>query len=633
MNMYQMIKRKKDTPIQPFQGLERIPSEREAIFGREQQSQQLSKSMKEVVDNPLLAEIVENGGESNPVKQKRKSKSTREIPFNPSSSLFQNSSPEDRSPQRSPKESPQKANQKSPKRLTENVPTKDFLSSLVEEVDSSAPTHASVGELVFEPDDNGGNNIPRNATPPASKRRPEEYQTPEQEQQQEIKFSPRQVKAVAVFEAGAESDDETYIRDEHYDQQHDQQPGQKPDQQPDRNSEEKDIRRNDENDGEKTNEFAAEYFKRHLAKSINQSHEQIHDKKPELNPAHFVKQGPVQYSTPNLEQHSPKKSQPVRFREEIDVSYAPSYGGAINRFSATNKRMDSTVSRYQNVVNDNTSVYDDGLSVCDTVFTHDYASGVPTNLDLMDPTSFDVMTIASMDDGTVMEDATVVEDEAFQGELWTRLQKKRSVMKPTIDSGDDRVQTKYNKYRNLASYGNRPTATNIRQSATLRQSASILQSSSTRQSAATNQSSSRRRQPRRESTGDSSMQLALGTRHTLSIGTLNVEQSDRIMEQRQSGIQDMHQNVDKRVSTMNNSNEKDLNFLREQLHHVRSSETPRKNDGEHESVLHAFTLAAPVRDNNSHRGPQTMQDVQRSEKKYQQKNNVGIKDLHQQHNN
>jgi len=589
MNMYQMMKRKKGAPIEPFLGLEGEPETAEATFEGERGLQQQSKSMKEAVNHPLISESSENGG-----KEKRKSVSSPEIPL--SSQEQSNSSSEERSLQRALQESLQIA--------TQNVPSKDFFLSLVEEVGSSAPTHGSIGELVFEPNANGGNTTPRNATPPPFKWQPKEIHTPEQQQEEseEIRFSPPQVKAVALCEDDVGSDDDTYIRDEHYEQQ------------PKRNIE-RNIEQNDDDD-EEGDEFAAEYYRRHLAKSIHQSHDQ--------NPAQFVQQGLAQYSNQKPEEYSPKKSQPVRFREDIDVSYAPSYeapAGNINRFSPTQNRMDSTVSRYQNAMNDNASVYDDGLSVCDTVytqqtFTHAYP---PTSTDLMDPNSFDVNTYASMDDETVMDDATVVEDEAFKGELWTRMQKKKSVMKPTVDGGDTRVQTKYNKYRDLQTSDDSYT-TNIRQSNAMRQSMPVHRQSTTR------------RQPRRESTGDSSMQLASGARNTTSAGILNVGQGNRSMEQRQSGIQDMYENVDKRISTMNTSNAKDMNFLREQLHHVRSSENPRASDGERESVLHNFTLAAPVRDNCSQRGVQTLQDVEHTEKKYKQKAQIGEKDMYHQRN-
>eukprot|EP00547_Thalassionema_nitzschioides_P000584 CAMPEP_0194210734 /NCGR_PEP_ID=MMETSP0156-20130528/9052_1 /TAXON_ID=33649 /ORGANISM="Thalassionema nitzschioides, Strain L26-B" /LENGTH=262 /DNA_ID=CAMNT_0038938115 /DNA_START=68 /DNA_END=856 /DNA_ORIENTATION=+ len=69
-----------------------------------------------------------------------------------------------------------------------------------------------------------------------------------------------------------------------------------------------------------------------------------------------------------------------------------------------------------------------------------------TSLDLMDPVSLDVMTCASEDIASVH---TKIDEGAFGGELWNRLNNKKRVS--IKHNSEQRLRTKYNKYRTLQS--------------------------------------------------------------------------------------------------------------------------------------------------------------------------------------
>lgn len=73
---------------------------------------------------------------------------------------------------------------------------------------------------------------------------------------------------------------------------------------------------------------------------------------------------------------------------------------------------------------------------------------IPQSLILSDPDSSDVITCASAPDQAYNDDATVIDEEAFQGELWTTLHPKAGI-RDSNDVPQSAPPQKSNKYSDL----------------------------------------------------------------------------------------------------------------------------------------------------------------------------------------
>jgi len=139
------------------------------------------------------------------------------------------------------------------------------------------------------------------------------------------------------------------------------------------------------------------------------------------------------------------------------------YGNSFNIPKPQPQRLLSDISMFGQSVADST-VFDDGSIITNQFFDEMSVPDQIKRLDLMDPATFDVATVASSrtllsNDDTVrtMEtEATVINLRAFHGDLWKLMQQKHKKKKsnstavPNATNDDDGVeQDRYNKYRNL----------------------------------------------------------------------------------------------------------------------------------------------------------------------------------------
>jgi hypothetical protein len=121
--------------------------------------------------------------------------------------------------------------------------------------------------------------------------------------------------------------------------------------------------------------------------------------------------------------------------------------------SVTSSEEDSSETpEYETVrrrVMDELSVYTDQDYVFEddnTDVSPEFAQCFPSSMDLLESDSCDVMTQASFNDCDTVCDSSLVEVEAFKGDLWAEMHSKSH---SPVTSAESRKQTKYNRYRDL----------------------------------------------------------------------------------------------------------------------------------------------------------------------------------------